>query len=203
MRLSVNDLQCWQRYRDNEDVTLADCLRQLRREEPPTPVLLAGRALHKALEHAQYHEDNLNPFGQSVLQYEGYTFIFQCDAEITVPDVRELKGETVIDTRYGSLTMVGVVDSIDTAISDYKLTGHFDAERLAASYQWRCYLQMFDRLRFDYKVFVAQEIKPNEWAIRDYHEVSFYRYPGMEEDIERAVNECVAFMREHVWAKAA
>lgn len=203
MRLSVSDLQCWQRYRYSEDVTLDSCLKQLRREEPPTPVLLAGRALHKALETAKYDEDETNPFGQSVLRYNDYTFFFHCEAELAIPTVRELKGEIAIETRFGSVVMVGVVDAIDTAVSDYKLTGHFDAERLAVSYQWRCYLQMFDRTRFDYKVFVGEEIKPKEWAIRDYHALSFYRYPGMEQDVQREVQECVRFMREYVWPKAA
>lgn len=198
MRLSVSDLQCYQRYRSNEDVTLEDCLRQLRREERPSPALLAGRKLHKALEVAQYDEGDINPIGQSVLKYEDYIFVFQCEVRLVVPVVRELKGETLIETSGGPITLVGMVDSIDAAVSDYKLTGHFDAERLAASYQWRCYLQMFDRLRFDYKVFVGEEIKPKEWAIRDYHELTFYRYVGMEDDIRREVDEFAAFMRRYV-----
>lgn len=203
MRLSVSDLQCFQRYRNSEEVTLADCLKQLRREELPTPALLAGRKLHKALESAQYDQEIENPFGQSVLRYKDYVFIFQCDVEITIPYVRELKGEMIVETGYGPVTLVGVVDSFDVAVSDYKLTGHFDSERLIASYQWRCYLQMFERHRFDYKVFVGDEIKPKEWAIKDYHELSVYSYPGMEQDVQREVEECVRFMREYVWSKAA
>lgn len=200
MRLSVSDLQCWQRYKNNESVTLEECLKQLLKQEKPTPALLAGRALHKALENAQYDtEDNW----RGHIQYAGYTFFIQCDVDLKVPEVRELKGEIEIETRVGPVTLVGVVDSIDISISDYKLSGRFDAELLAGSYQWRCYLQMFDRLRFDYKVFVGEEIKPKEWAIRDYHEVSFYRYPGMEEDVKREVNHFAVFMREHVWPKAA
>jgi hypothetical protein len=203
MRLGVSDLQCWQRYRNSEEVTLAECLKQLRREEPPTSALLAGRKLHKALESARYDQDEANPFGQSVLRYKDYVFIFQCDVEIAIPAVRELKGEITIQTVLGPVTLVGVVDSIGNAVSDYKLTGHFDSERLIASYQWRCYLQMFERHRFDYKVFVGDEIKPKEWAIKDYHEISVYRYPGMEEDIQREVGECARFMREYVWPEAA
>jgi hypothetical protein len=203
MRLGVSDLQCWQRYRNSEEVTLAECLKQLRREEPPTSALLAGRKLHKALESARYDQDEANPFGQSVLRYKDYVFIFQCDVGIAIPAVRELKGEITIQTVLGPVTLVGVVDSIGNAVSDYKLTGHFDSERLIASYQWRCYLQMFERHRFDYKVFVGDEIKPKEWAIKDYHEISVYRYPGMEEDIQREVGECARFMREYVWPEAA
>lgn len=199
MRLAVSDLQCWQRYKNNESVTLDDCLRQLRRQEPPTPPLLAGRNLHEALEHAQYGESGSELFGQSVLQYKGYTFFIHCDIDLVVPEVRELKGELEI----GGVTLVGVVDSIDVAISDYKLSGRFDAELLAESYQWRCYLQMFDRHRFDYKVFVGEEIKDKEWAINAYHELSFYSYPGMEADIQREVEACAAFMRQYVDKRAA
>jgi len=202
-RLSVSDLQCWQRYRNSEDVTLEDCLKQLRREEPPTPILLAGRKLHKALENVQYGTAQENEFGQAVLKYKDYVFIFQCDVEIQIPTVRELRGEYVIETGAGPVTLVGVVDSFDTSVSDYKLTGHFDPERLQGSYQWRCYLQMFGAHRFDYKVFVADEVKPKVWAIRDYHQLSFYGYPGMDADVRREVEGCARFMRQYVWAKAA
>jgi hypothetical protein len=202
MRLSVSDLQCWQRYRNSEEVTLAECLTQLRREEPPSPALLAGRKLHKALEAARCDEAVVEPapFGQTHLKYKDYVFFFQCDVELSIPDVRELRGEMLVNTVLGPVVLVGVVDSIGSVVSDYKLTGHFDPERLIASYQWRCYLQMFEQHRFDYKVFVGEEIKPKEWAIKDYHEISVYRYPGMEQDIEGEIGECVKFMREYVWS---
>lgn len=203
MRLFVSDLQCWQRYKNNESVTLEDCLKQLRRQEPVTPALLAGRKLHQALENAQYGESGPELFGQSVLQYKGYTFFIHCDIDLVVPEVRELKGEMEIATSIGPVTLVGVVDSIDVSISDYKLSGRFDAELLAESYQWRCYLQMFERHRFDYKVFIGDEIKDKEWIIRDYHELSFYRYPGMEADVQREVEGCARFMREQMIERRA
>lgn len=198
MRLSVSDLQCFQRYKSREDVTLEKCLAQLRGEGEVTPILLAGRKLHKALETAKYDQD-----WRGHLEYKGYLFFFQCDVDLIVPEVRELRGEVVMDTALGPVTLVGVVDSIDNAVSDYKLSGRFDAERLFASYQWRCYLQMFGFHRFDYKVFVGEEIKPKEWAIREYHELSMYRYPGMDGDVHRAVEECAAFMAKYAVAKAA
>lgn len=200
MRLSVSDLQCWQRYRDSEEVALDECLAQLRHESEPTPAMLAGRKLHKALETARY---DIADGGRSVVRFEDYTFFFQVDVEIAIPQVRELKGDVAVRTSYGPVTLVGVVDSIDVSIGDYKLSAHFDAERLARSYQWRCYLHMFCAHRFDYKVFVADEIKPTEWVITDYHEFPLYRYPGMEQDIQREVEQCAAFMREYVWPKAA
>lgn len=200
MRLSVSDLQCYQRYRDTEEVTLKECLADLRRERPLTPILLAGRNLHKALEFAQY---DWPAAGRTHIRFKDYLFFFQTEVELSVPEVRELKGETVIETSHGPVTLVGVVDSIDTAVGDYKLSARFDAERLATSYQWRCYLQMFGAHKFIYKVFIGEEIKPNEWAIRDYHELTMFAYPGMEHDVQREVEECAGFMRDHVWGRKA
>lgn len=192
MRISVSDLQCYQRYRDNEEVTLQECLDQLLRKSLPTPAMMAGRALHAALEHAQYDDEALK------IERDGYRFIFQCDVELAVPEVRELKGEIEMFTPSGPVTLVGVVDGIDNAVHDYKLTGRFDAERLADSFQWRCYLQMFNRDRFVYRVFVGSETAPQQWVIREYHEVPMYRYPNMEADIQKEVDECAAFMAKYV-----
>jgi hypothetical protein len=200
MRLTVSELQCYQRYRDSEDVTLEECLLQLTKREVPTPAMLAGRKLHEALEFAQYDWADRQ---RSHIRYKDYLFFFQTDIELAIPEVRELKGEMIVETSFGPIILVGVVDSIDTAIGDYKLSGHFDAERLAKSYQWRCYLQMFGAHKFIYKVFIGEEIKPKEWAIRDYHELTMFRYPGMEQDVQREVEQCVIFMRDHVWGRKA
>src|SRR5690349_10294117 len=183
LRISVSDLDCYRRYKQNEDVTLEQCLAQLRRETPPSPSMLAGRALHSFFEHA-------DPDGLETLwaQREGYRFTFDCDVEMELPAVRELKGELEIKTPSGPVTLVGVVDGMDRAIYDYKLTGQFDAERLINSYQWRCYLLMFGADRFVYRVFVGQEDVFGagfdgeqffEWTIREYHELPIYRYPEM------------------------
>lgn len=193
MRLTVSGLQCYQRYRDNEEVTLDECLTQLRGEEEPSPIMLAGRKLHRALELAEYDAGDRE---RTHLSCDDYIFFFQADVTMDVPEVRELKGETVVQTAIGPVTMVGVVDSIDTAVGDYKLSLRFDPERLGRSYQWRCYLQMFSAYKFIYKVFVGEEIKPKEWAIKDYHELPLYRYPGMEQDVWREIDEYARFVRD-------
>lgn len=198
MRISVSDLECWRRYKTHEEVELEECLAQLLRKELPSPSMLAGKALHKILETCDYGDEAI------VIERDGYSFTFQGSIEVAVPTVREMKGEVEILTAHGPVTLVGIVDGIDSAVIDYKLTGRWDAERLADSYQWRCYLMMFNRNRFDYKVFVGDEKKPSEWVIREYHELSLYRYPGMEQDIQKEVEACAAFMARYVVpAKAA
>lgn len=192
MRVSVSDLECWRRYKNNEEVELGETIAQLTRQLPPSPSMVAGRVLHKILETCDYGDEAI------VIERDGYSFAFQGSIEIAVPSVREMKGEVELMTSHGPVTLVGVVDGIDSAVIDYKLTGRWDAERLADSYQWRCYLMMFNRNRFDYKVFVGDETKPQEWVIREYHELSMYRYPGMEQDVEKEVGECAAFMEQYV-----
>lgn len=199
MRISVSDLQCYQRYRDNEDVTLEDCLAQLRRQSLPTPAMMAGSALHKALE-------TITPeFEGITLEQDSYLFYFEGSIELSVPAIRELKGEVEIPTKYGTVTLVGVVDVIGNEIGDYKLSGRFDAERLAESYQWRCYLSMFQSYKFIYKVFVATEDTKNlgRWVIREYHELPVYRYPGMDSDVHKEVEECAGFFARYMGERRA
>ncbi|HEX5704910.1 MAG TPA: hypothetical protein VFX97_17055 [Pyrinomonadaceae bacterium] len=200
LRISVSDLDSYRYYKANEEMTLQDILSRLRREEPPSPSMLAGRALHCALEDAQWEDEQL------WIDRDGFRFHFICDAALTVSAVRELKGEMPIDTPSGPVTLVGVVDAIGDDVTDYKLTGRFEAERFADSYQWRCYLMMFGMNRFVYKVFVGAEDSSGtgfdgkpfaEWLIREYHEMPVYRYPGMEQDVKREVAEFAAFLRQY------
>jgi len=199
MRISVSDIECFRRYRDNEDVTLEGCLAQLRRESPPSPAMMAGSALHKALETMPGEFEGVE------LVQDGFSFEFLGSIELSIPPVRELKGEMLIDTLLGQVTLVGVVDVIGNEIGDYKLSGRFDAERLADSYQWRCYLMMFGCHKFVYKVFVGSENRDSatDWTIKEYHELPVYRYPGMEADIQKQIEECAAFMSEYVWKRKA
>jgi hypothetical protein len=202
-RISVSDLDCYRRYKANEDVTLDETIAQLRRERPPSPAMLAGSALHKILEESTYSDE----YTDSVNGY-GYEFYFGgCDVDLKVPPVRELKGEIEIETPSGSVTLVGVVDAIEKEISDYKLSGYFDAEKLMNNYQWRCYLVMFAAQKFVYKVFVGKEDDKAEdvsdrprlvWTITDYHELPVYRYPGIEADVQKEVAEFAAFRLRYV-----
>lgn len=206
MRISVSDIETYRRYKANEEVTLEETLAQLRKERPQSPAMLAGSAFHKALETASYSDEYAID-----IKCDGYEFYFGgCDVDLQVPPVRELKGEVEIDTQFGKVTLVGVVDAMDTAIYDYKLTGGFDAERLMDSYQWRCYLVMFGADKFVYRVFVGKQDhaeqpllnEPIAWTINEYHELPVYRYPCIEADVQRAVEEYAAFSRQYL-TKAA
>lgn len=190
MRISVTSLDAYRYYRDNEDASLDDLLARLRRELPPTEAMMAGSALHAALEHAQADAE--------VLQADGYTFRFVADCELPLPAVRELKGEIEMQTSIGPVTLVGIVDAIGSEIQDHKFTARFDAERYADSFQWRCYLHMFGAHRFVYNVFEGREVKPMSYDIHAFHRLPLFSYPGMREEVQREIDEFARFLDRHM-----
>lgn len=196
MRLSVTELEAYRRYRDNEEVSLDDLLSQLRRQSTPSRAMLAGSAFHKVLEHAAVSD-------LETAEMDGFKFRFKLDCEIKLPVVRELKGELSLPSPVGPVLLVGIVDGLDEAIRDYKLSARFDAERYTDSYQWRCYLEMFNGHKFTYDVFVGKD-EGEEWLVYDYHQLPLYRYPGMRQDIHREINEFAVFVKKHLperWAQ--
>lgn len=197
MRLSVTEIDSWRYYKANEDVTLDDLLARLRKEAPPTTAMLAGSAWHKALELMEWDEEAADA---EVISVDGFTFRIAADIELNLPEVTELKGEMELDTPSGPVTLVGVVDGIDAhGIRDYKLSGRFDAERYMDSFQWRCYLLMFDAQRFAYEVFTAREDdRSGEWLITAYDQLPFYAYPGLADDVQREVEAFAAFVAEYL-----
>ena len=195
MRLSVTELDSYRRFKTLEDMTFEEFLAVMLKQRTPTRAMEAGRALHTVLEHCTTGE---------ILEVEqdGFKFRFDFDGDIVLPRIRELKGEVKLETSVGPVTLVGVVDGIDGAIHDFKLTAKFDAERYHDSYQWRCYLMMFGGTKFVYDVFVGQETA-DAWVIREYHPLAFYAYPGMREDILRELDDFARFTAEKVPQRAA
>lgn len=153
--------------------------------------MLAGRALHTLLEHAE-------PGELADATLDGWRFTFALDAAIALPAVRELKAEEVFHTRAGPVTLVGKVDSLEgIVVHDYKLTERFEAERYADSYQWRAYLTMFGAQHFVYDVFQGR-YDGQRVTIYDYHRFPLVAYPGMRADVERAVAGLAEIVAAHV-----
>jgi hypothetical protein len=90
-----------------------------------------------------------------VLSIDGYTFEFDCDCEIEIPKVREIRGFK----KYGELEVTGQCDCVSgKTIIDHKTTGQFDPDRFMFGYQWRFYLDIFDADVFRWNVFEIQEL---------------------------------------------
>lgn len=177
-------------------MSLGDFLKQVRYRAKPSPIMTASKALHKFLEHA--NESELLHAEQ-----DGERFYFHCDIALNLPQTRELKAEVLIPTRYGEVELVGKVDAIDGAVHDFKLSERFDAERYAHSLQWRAYLSMFGAQKFVYHVFEGRQEKGGLWCIYTYHDLTFWGYPAMAEDVRQEVEALAGFLKSVSFDKAA
>lgn len=179
-------------------MSLETLLRRLRREEPPSPAMAAGSALHKLLEHSS----------EGIVAREGcdgYMFRFDGECELSLPVMRELRGTRDYVTPHGIVTLSGRVDAMDgLTVYDHKLTKQFDAERYASAYQWRAYLSIFGAETFTYNLFIGSEDKadPMVWNIKDFHAISFPRYPEMEADLQREVEAYAEFAAHYLTVAA-
>lgn len=197
MRLSVTDLDSYLYWLSAEDMPLEELVSRLRRQEPPSPAMLAGKAFHALLETADV-------CALTTAERDGWKFRFELDAELALSPIRELKGERLIQTPHGMVTLVGVVDGLTgPVVRDYKLTERFDAERYADSYQWRSYLSMFHAHTFVYDVFECKYEDDQVVVVRDYHQLRFNTYPGIASDVARAVAGLAEVVAKHVPEKAA
>ena len=194
LRTSASDLDAFRYYLANDDADLADLIAQLRRETPPTPAMLAGTALHKALELS-----TPGTYGQ--LSADGYTFTFASDAEIDLPEIREIKASRDYEIDGCCVTLVGKVDALHgRRIDDHKFTSRYDAERFLSSLQWRVYCDIFNADVFVWNVFEGRPASddPKGYVINAVHTLAMHRYPGMRDDIERALKRYVDFARVHL-----
>lgn len=185
LRLSVSDLESLRYFKASEDRTLDDLLSDLAHVSTATPKMQAGHAMAAFFESAREGE-------MESAAVEGWHIDFELDAAIALPSVREMKVEEVIQTPSGAVTLVGKVDGLDgITVRDQKLSDSLDAEsRYVDSLQWRAYLMMFGARRFIYDVFVGRVDEAKRViTVREYHPLTFYAYPEMRADVERAVGE--------------
>ncbi|MFP5506341.1 MAG: hypothetical protein ACLGH6_09100 [Gammaproteobacteria bacterium] len=194
MRVSATNLEAFRRWKADEKAELSDLLAYLRRETPPTDAMRAGTALHKVLELAQ-DGDALD-----VVERDGFRFTFRIDGELALQPFRELKIERPLVLDGEAHTLVCVVDTIGgREVCDHKLTGKADAENYTASMQWRANLEWADCDAFTYNLFQQYQPagEPGHYVITDMVPVTFYRYPGMDDEVAALVAEFLAFIREN------
>jgi hypothetical protein len=194
IRLRVTDLETYRYWRASEDSTVGELLARLAHTEPPTPAMEAGRAFAGVFEHARLGE-------VEEVESDGWRFSFDLDAAIELAPVRELRAESVLSTPAGPVTLVGQVDGLDgVAVYDQKLTERIDAEKYLDSLQWRAYLAMFGAERFCYDLFAAR-YDGHRVTVYDYQRLTFYAYPNMRRDVERAAGELAGVVAAYAGAR--
>lgn len=202
MRVSASDVDAFRYWRDKPEpedadaidpaADLAALIAQLRRESEPTEAMLAGTALHKALELT-------DPGEFATLEADGYRFDFERDFEVDVTPFRELKAEYELLVDGALVTLVGKVDGLfGSRIDDHKFTMRYDPERFFGSAQWRIYLTIFGAQRFRWNVFEGRKVDHQRYVVTGFHAIEQTRYPGMYEDVLRELREFVAFCRVHL-----
>jgi hypothetical protein len=103
-----------------------------------------------------------------------------------------MKFECPMITPSGPVVLVGKVDGFEgVTVRDQKLTERLDAEsKYLDSLQWRAYLMMLGAKIFVYDIFVGNiDEHEDVVTVNEYHPITFYTYPGIDEDVQRAVNE--------------
>jgi hypothetical protein len=196
LRVSATDIDALRFYLsppvEEMQIDLDELLRRLRKQEPPTPAMLAGTAFHKALETAE-------PGMFDGFAIDGYMFSFETDAELDLPAIREMKLTREYTIDGCEVTLVGKVDGIHgKRVDDHKLTEKYDAEKYLESHQWRVYLEVFHADEFRWNIFEAKESAPRHYLIRAVHQLTANRYPGIGEAVERELHRFVAFARDHL-----
>lgn len=194
LRTSASDIDALRYFLANEEADLEDLLASLRRQTPPTESMLAGTALHAALEQCQTGE-------HPKLSANGYTFDLSFDGDLELPDIRELKASRDYEIDGCLVTLVGMVDALHgRRIDDHKFTSRFDAERFMGSYQWRVYLDIFDADEFRWNIFEGRpdNTNPKHYTIYAMHKLRMHRYPGMGDDVRREVGRFVEFAKRHL-----
>ena len=194
-RFSVSKVEAFRQWRENEDAELEPLLATLRGESPPSEAMLAGSALHKALENAT--EGDLD-----TLNADGYEFVITANIDLALPKCRE-----VFATKdYGPIVISSRVDIMDgKRIEDHKTTSRFDPERYIAGCQWRFYLDIFEADVFRWNVFEIRELKQKVYDVWSFHQLEQFRYPALAMDCRDLAADLAAFVREYLpeYAQAA
>ncbi len=192
MRVSVSDIDSFLYWERQEDGDTEALVRRLRRLDPPSEQMLAGTALHKALELADDGD-------YTKLEADGYVFTADLDAVLAIPALREIKAEKVYSIDGRPVLMVGKVDAVEgRRVDDHKSTARFDPDRFVQSYQWRFYLDIFDADHFRWNVFETKELGPKVYLINSVQCLEQWRYPGMREDCEAVLSRFLGFVDVHL-----
>lgn len=185
MLARVSSIETFRRWRQDEEQDAADLVARLT-DFKPTEAMLAGTALHKALELA-------TPGDYDELSADGYTFILP-DSALALPDIRELRAYG----QYGALAVTGQVDGLHgKRVEDHKTTASFRPDGYLEGCQWRFYLDIFGADVFRWNVFEISELRDaaGVYTVKPPHILEQYRYPGLHDDCMDLSREFYEFSR--------
>lgn len=190
MKLHVTDLDAMIWFNRLESMTAEDLQQRLLREAEPNEKMLMGTAFHAVLEDP--------PAEINTIEKNGFTFRIDCDSEITIPPVREIRANNHYMINGIDVCLTGGCDGIDgRKVIDHKLTFNPNPDTYFESFQWRAYLDIFSADVFEYYLYHATE-KKGEVVIKDISTLKMYRYPDMVHDLRQGIADLVEFIRENM-----
>lgn len=183
MLTRVSNIETFRRWRQDEEQDAADLVARLT-DFVPTEPMLAGTALHRALELA-------SPGEYAQLHANGYTFLLP-DVELALPAIRELRAYG----QYGPLQVTGCVDALHgRRVEDHKTTASFRPDGYLEGCQWRFYLDLFGADVFRWNVFELTAVKGQDktYRVGEPHTLEQCRYPGLRDDCMDLARDFHAF----------
>mgnify|MGYP001806348420 CR=1 FL=1 len=196
LRISVTDVDQWCWWL-GEDQPIEVLRARLQRKEPigdpDREASRVGTALHKALQLARDGEP------MDCLRSQGYTFTVLCEAEISLPDVCEVRVQWLLDVDGVSIEVRGRLDGIDAfEVTDHKTGASFDPERMMSAWQWRIYLCMTGRAVFRWNHFtLRQRAGLPHYDVTEVNVLRAYLPPHPEAEVRATLAEFVQFALAH------
>ena len=194
IRISATTLEAYRRWLDNPEATIDDMVAYLEKKITPNEAMLAGSAFHKVLEN----NENIT---LDCIEADGFIFDFSgINEAIYIPKIKEYKFELPAIVKGEGVTFVGVVDAMESGcIYDHKLTASANAEDYTDSMQWRCYLSWLGLNKFTYNLFQKYNpsADPDRYIIKSVLQVSFNRYPEIDNDVNTMAARLVDFIKNH------
>jgi hypothetical protein len=202
MRLSITTIEAFRLWRDTGDwMDLRDLEATIKRETVPTEKMLRGIAFHSILEKpTAYATEPLGDKQYRVPARDGSKdFIFDgASVDMVLAIWPKMPAPEVKSTfEVDGITVVGVADALEgVTVWEGKASEQIDVEKYVDSFQWRALLKLYNATVARY---VLAQVKDNGARFIRVHSVltlPFYRYPKMDDDIRRLVNDCATFIAQ-------
>ena len=186
----VTDLDAYLWFNRIEGMAVEEMRDRLLRKSSPNEQMKAGTAWHAVLEDPPDEID--------AIEKNGFRFVVECDAEIEVPQVREIRACKEYEVDGVRVKLTGGCDGISgNIVDDHKLTFNPNPENYMTSYQWRSYLDIYNADIFRYRIYHGS-MNGNEVTIRDVSTMKMFRYPGMVDDVIDGIRNLLGFVKEYV-----
>jgi hypothetical protein len=198
MRLSITIIEAFRLWRDTGDwMDLRDLEATIMRATVPNEKMLRGIAFHSVLERPvsetpfaekQYRVASRDGSEDFVFAGEGMDRVLELWPKLPAPEV---KSTFDVD----GITVVGVADALEgVTVWEAKCTEKIDVEKYHDSFQWRALLKLYNARVARYVLAQGRDCGNRFIVIDSVLPMTQYRYPRMEDDIKRLVNDCATFV---------